>query len=144
MTEELHPVVTLLLARMESHPEEFEDASPGAETLSSADRWWKPLDRILDWGSEAEKAAIREGLRKVKLNAAHEMAMDELCNGDERRRKHQEDLEYERTMMQQHQLRAQQQSLQALGLGVSVPSRHPTMNDMEDNGIMNALRKAFK
>ena len=40
-------------------------------------------------------------MRKVKLQQAHELMMDELCNGEERRRKQREEDEYERTMMAQ-------------------------------------------
>lgn len=110
--EELHDVVKLLLARMESHPEEFEDMSSSEAALSSCERWWRPIDRIMSWGTEAEQAAIKEGLRKVKLNAAHEAALDELLNGDERRRKRAEE-EANYTMMQQTALHQQTAMSQA-------------------------------
>lgn len=90
MAEELHDVVKLLLARMESHPEEF------VADLSEADsreyRWWQVIREVRESGTREEKDAIQAGLRKIKLQRAHEIMMDELCNGDERRRKEQENI----------------------------------------------------
>ena len=85
-SEELHPVVELLLARMKSHPEEF---------ANGASRWGWMINDIMDNGSDEERAALKAGLRPIRLQEVHEVVLDELCNGEERRRKEQE--EYERT-----------------------------------------------
>lgn len=90
--KELHPVVELLLARMKSHPEEFETAT---------NRWDWVLHRVQDNGSEAELEALNDGLRLIRLSEAHDWMLDELCNGEERRRKEEEDRAYERKMMAQ-------------------------------------------
>ena len=107
---EMHDVVNLLLKRMESHPEEFESALGESENLTDAqDRWWRVLDRVLEHGTEEEKAAIRAALREIKLDAAHRIMMDELLNGDERRRRMQEEeTTYERNLLLRQSLAAQQ------------------------------------
>lgn len=99
MSEELHPVVELLLARMKSHPEEFTDEYLFSE-LSPVDhygngRWEAVLRAVCKNGNEAELEAINEALRPIRLNQAHEYMMDELCNGEERRRKQREAKEAE-------------------------------------------------
>ena len=100
MADNFHDVVKLLLARMDSHPEEFTaDLSPED---SRQDRWWQVIRYVSDYGTEEEQKAIQAGLRKVKLQRAHEIMMDELCNGDERRRKEQEEQEYEKRIIAQH------------------------------------------
>jgi hypothetical protein len=101
MADDLHEVVKLLLARMESHPDEFASDLSVSVGESRADRWWQAIRLVNDCGTKKEKDAINQGIRKIKLQRAHEMMMDELLNGDERRRKEEEEQEYERTMMQQ-------------------------------------------
>lgn len=102
MADEVHEVVTLLLARMESNPEEFKVAD-----VPFHDRWYDHVNAIQAFGSEADKAAIAAGLRKIRLAETHERVMDELLNGEDRRRKEAEDREYERHLahaaMQQQQ-----------------------------------------
>ena len=90
MAEELHDVVKLLLARMESNPDEFV-ADLAAED-SREHRWWQVIREVRESGTKEEKDAIQAGLRKIKLQRAHEIMMDELCNGDERRRKEQQNI----------------------------------------------------
>jgi hypothetical protein len=80
MSEGLHPVVDLMLARMKSNPEEFADRYGG--------RWSDILVQITNCGSDAEIEAIREGTRSIILDKAHAQAMDELLNGEERRSGH--------------------------------------------------------
>jgi hypothetical protein len=77
--ETLHPVVQLLLKRMESHPEEFQYSTGG--------RWQYALDMIEDHGAEGEKAALQSAIKIIRLEEAHVWALNELCNGDERRGK---------------------------------------------------------
>lgn len=78
---DIHPVVTLLLRRMESHPDEFKEA----EVYNC--RWAKTINAIRMSGNKAEVAVMEAGLRKIQLEQAYIDALDELCNGDERRQK---------------------------------------------------------
>ena len=97
MEDDMHEVVRLLLARMESHPEEFGDPSPKISTGAiPSDRWWKAVSLVNEYGAEEEKAAVRAQMRKIKLNSAHGWMMDELLNGDERRRQEIEKAERDR------------------------------------------------
>ena len=82
---EMHEVVTLLLARMESNPEEFH--KDHSEPLGSLDgrRWQRVIETIVMYGAEEEKQAIKHAMRKIQLAKAHEDMMDELFNGPERR-----------------------------------------------------------
>jgi hypothetical protein len=104
--KEFHPVVTLLLKRIESHPEEFG---------RGAHRWDWIIERVQNYGSKEEDEAIDAALRPIRLQEVHEDMMDELCNGDDRRRKEEEEREYEKQLMQQvqQQRMAQQQGLTA-------------------------------
>jgi len=102
---EPHEVVKLLIKRMDSHPEEFK---------KDADRWDRVLVEVLEHADEAEIAAIHASVRNIRLGEAHEDMMDELCNGDERRRKAEEEAEYERGLMMkntQKQLAAHQNAV---------------------------------
>lgn len=76
MANDMHEVVTLLLARMESHPEEF------ARGMS---RWGWMLEGVLTHCSEEERAVLKAALRSIHLGQLHEDVMDELLNGPERR-----------------------------------------------------------
>jgi hypothetical protein len=93
MSDEPHDVVKLLIARMESHPEEFRVADAPFH-----DRWYDHVNSIQAFGNEADKAAMAAGLRKIRLAETHERVMDELLNGEDRRRKVEEDREYERNL----------------------------------------------
>jgi hypothetical protein len=98
---ELHPLVQLMLARIESHPQEFEYISQ---------RWTAALDATETYAKEEERKLIREAIAKVRLDEAHREAMDELLNGDEQRRKVEEEAEYEKRLIaQQRQKLAMQQ-----------------------------------
>jgi hypothetical protein len=107
---EPHEVVTLLLKRMKSHPEEFK-----RHEGTYKDRWYDHVNTINSYGNEADKAAMAEGLREIWLGEVHELVMDELLNGDERRRKAEEEAEYERGLMMTQGRLAQQQQLQLQG-----------------------------
>ena len=131
MEDNTHEVVKLLLARMKSHPEEF---------AAGANRWGWMVNDVLDHCSKEEAEAIKEGLRPIRLQEIHEHVMDELCNGDERRRKAQQEDEYQRQMVMQ-QYAAQQsnalagqyaqaqnlQSMQSMGIGNIAPSQKLTL-----------------
>jgi hypothetical protein len=107
--DEPHAVVRLLLKRMESHPEEFRAADEPFH-----DRWYDHVNSIQAFGSEADKAAIAEGLREIRLAEVHERVMDELVNGPERRRKEEEEREYERNLSKSLLLTKQQAMQQQL------------------------------
>ena len=104
MVDEPHEVVKLLLKRMESHPEEFK---------RHADRWDRVLSEVLEHGNEADTAAINAAMRDIRLSEAHEDMMEELCNGEERRRKEAEEQEYERNLKKSLMLTQQQMMQQA-------------------------------
>jgi hypothetical protein len=88
-----HDVVKLLLARMESHPEEFKFRRGGYH-----ERWYEYINSINEYGNKADKFAINEKMRNIRLAEVHEQVMDELLNGPERRRMEEEESEYEKNM----------------------------------------------
>jgi hypothetical protein len=96
MADEPHDVVKLLVARMESHPEEFKSDMNG--------RWAQWLDQLLPFVTEAERVLLREPM----MQDIHEEVLDELLNGPERRRQREEEAKYEQQMLVQ-QARIQQQ-----------------------------------
>ena len=108
MEDEPHEVVKLLLARMESHPEEFRLKDP-----SYHDRWYNHMSAINTYGNEADKAALAAKVRDIRMGVIHEEVMEELLNGEERRRKVFEEQEYERNLsksllLTKHQIQQQQ------------------------------------
>jgi hypothetical protein len=92
--DEPHDAVKLLLARMESHPEEFRFKESGYH-----DRWYNHISSINSYGNEADKAALAEKTRDIRMAEVHEQIMEELCNGPENRRKEEEEAEYERKLV---------------------------------------------
>ena len=157
MVDEPHDVVKLLLARMESHPEEFR-IGDGVFHL----RWSHQIDMIHDHGREADKAALNAKLRDIIMDEVHEQVMDELLNGPDKRRKEAEENDYERNLarslrhMQQSQYAQANQLLnQAYGqLGqaydvdcdrqlVGVGTQSPTTKLDVAPGILNSIRKGF-
>ena len=128
MADKLHDVVKLLLARMDSHPEEFE---------RGMSRWAWMVEGVMTNCSEEERAALHAGLRPIRLKQLHEDVMDELLNGEERRRKEQDDLDYELGILN----KARNQR----NMGASLRSAlHPTSTDMENTGLVATLRKGLK
>jgi hypothetical protein len=105
MEDEPHEVVKLLLARMESHPEEFRLKDP-----SYHDRWYNHMSAINTYGNEADKAALAAKVRDIRMGVIHEEVMEELLNGEDRRRKEEEEREYERQMLRQSGLVQQQKA----------------------------------
>jgi len=147
MEDDFHDVVNLLLKRMESHPEEFEVSSVEERgVVSDHDRWWRVMDKVLDHGTDEEKAAVRAGLREIKLNAAHKIMMDELLNGDERRAKRQEEeAEYERNLLLKQSLAHQQVLQQQMQHQYTQMQQtyEKTYGTLSGNGIVNTLKKGF-
>jgi hypothetical protein len=93
MEDEPHDAVKLLLARMDSHPEEFRLKDP-----SYHDRWYNHMSAINTYGNEADKAALAAKIRDIRMGVIHEQVMEELCNGPENRRREEEEQEYERKL----------------------------------------------
>lgn len=82
---ELAEVVKLLLARMDSHPEEFQigyNTQTNTPQISST-RWGHVLYRIHPFLNETEKALFIERARAIVMNEEHAAALDELLNGPE-------------------------------------------------------------
>jgi len=100
---ELHPVITLLIKRMDSHPEEF----VGLKAV----RWTNFISKINTAATGENLAAVAEAYSNLRLNAIHEQVLDELLNGEERRAKEREQqttLARNRTPNLNHILPAQQ------------------------------------
>lgn len=93
--DEPHDVVKLLLARMESHPEEFR---VGGKPYS--DRWDEHVSGIQAFGNAVDTAALDAKLRDIRLGEIHERVMDELLNGPDKRRREEEEDIYEKHLAQ--------------------------------------------
>jgi hypothetical protein len=109
MEDKVHPLVTLLVARAKSHPDEFKEER---DTLGGAERWWRAVDTISRNGTDADKAVMASTVGRIAMDKAHEWALDELLNGDERReaiRREKEEMEkrYAAQQTQQAQLYGQ-------------------------------------
>ena len=91
MADNIHPVVKLLAARMESHPEEF--------GLRSTGRWDMFLTELQPLLTDAEKLL----LRPVLIDELHRQVMDELFNGEDRRRQLEAQREKEQIALKQAQ-----------------------------------------
>lgn len=165
MTEEedtIHPVVRLLVARMESHPEEFYFDSywsgPHPQTMPAEDRWHTIMENVRGWASPEE---IRL-LNKPFLDAAHRAALDELLNGPERRAQERREREEEHRRWQQQMLSQRQAPGALSGLGnyqqyqnaleqnalarsyyepISDTVRVPGGGVTSDEGIVDAMKK---
>ena len=121
MTNNIHPVVELLAARMESHPEEFE------EGLSH--RWGVWMSRLAPFVTEAERVLLRGPV----MQDIHEEVLDELMNGPERRAEEQRkrDEEVQRHIAQQQA--AQQHQLQRYQNAVGQRGVYDVDRDMYRN-----------
>lgn len=155
--EELHPVVQLLLARMESHPEEFRDQYLMSELspINGDERWDRALLAIKDNGSEQDLEAINKVLGAIRMNQIHEWVMDELCNGEERRRKQREEIDTYRNLQQAQQVKQSQLYQQAqLNQSQAKQSQlHQTQlhqvllkqqNALANNGLVNTIKKGLR
>ena len=67
--EEFRPVVQLLLARMESSPEEF------GPTHAKYRDWSALYDDVDSWATEAEKAALYKAAGDIRMGELHSRAM---------------------------------------------------------------------
>ena len=109
MTEDdnIHPVVKLLAARMESHPDEFWYPETHAElrTGIGTGRWDFALREVRIWANPEELKLLSQG----PLDALHRTALDELLNGPERRAEEERLREEERKHFAAQALKAQSQ-----------------------------------
>lgn len=105
MSDNIHPVVELLAARMESHPEEFGEDGSG--------RWAEWLDQLIPFVTEEERVM----LRKPMVQTIHEDVLDELLNGPERRAEEMRKREEDAQRYRQHQQAMQQGAAQQSALG---------------------------
>jgi hypothetical protein len=113
---ELHPAVELLLARMESHPEEFATKEKVYATNSRLSKMISLYGDILNRASEKEVALLRAAMDKIQLDLLHNDLMDELLNGEDRR-KAEEKAEHERNMLiQKASMQQYASNAQAVGL----------------------------
>jgi hypothetical protein len=81
MEDNIHPAVKLLLARMETNPDEF--CNLLADDYPSESRWRRVIDLIVSYGREEEKNLICDKLSVIVMNDAHEEIMRKLLNGEE-------------------------------------------------------------
>ena len=111
MADEMHPVVELLIARMESHPEEFMDDYLMSEVRPAAgsSRWFRVIHAIREHGSKRDVETLNAALSKIHMQQIHEWTMDELLNGEDRRR---EEEEIKKQLWQQQQQQLYQQAYQ--------------------------------
>jgi len=138
MAGEPHDVVKLLVARMESHPEEFRIG----EGIFHQ-RWSHHIDIIQDHGSEADKAAITVKLRGILMDELHGEVLDELLNGPERRRTEREEYEYERNLSKSLTLTKQAYDYD-LDKMVGVGTKSPSTKLDVSSGVLNSIRKVLK
>ena len=87
-TMEIHPVVALILARMESHPKEFYKFDPARLNAANTNpnQMGLRINQFLEstkslWNRE-EKRLYNLALRKVRMGEAHERLMAILLTGD--------------------------------------------------------------
>lgn len=72
MSEVFHPAVQLMLARMDTHPEEFRPRGY---------RWEEHLDAMLEASSPEERAALTTKLNRFRMDTLHEEVMADLLEG---------------------------------------------------------------
>jgi ribosomal protein L17 len=104
---ELHPAVELLLARMESHPEEFVTNEKVYTTNSRIVKMTSLYEDILSRASEREAVLLRAAMNKIQLDLLHNDLMDELFNGEDRRKAEEKAKRYNAELIQKH-IRARQ------------------------------------
>lgn len=78
----MHPAIELLLARLESNPEEFIDTHPLEY------RWGQILELVKQSADEEELKVLTTKLKSVKMDLLHKAIMQELCAPE------QQELEY--------------------------------------------------
>jgi len=145
MSEEdtVHPVVELLAARMESHPEEFRIYNNS--TLAIGGRWETWISQIRPFMNEAEHRLLFNKSKEAFLQRVHEEVLDELLNGEarraEERRQRKEAEERMMAQVQQSALQpgqfAQVQSLGALQSAGAIRLGSETI----DEGMLKQIKR---
>ena len=153
MTDEVHPLVTLLVARAKSHPEEFRGGKPN--TISPTNRWWFAVDTIRRNGTAGDKALLANTIGRGLMDEAHEWALDELMNGEQRRAeehraKEEEEKRYLAVRQAQSLQQMQAQSLQSLqnayaqpGLWGAIPVPPTLSADLKAQNLYEQLKNAM-
>ena len=77
MAEDAHPVITLLISRMKSHPEEFRK---GARLHT---RWTHVIDQLRDVCPYEQMKELEAVLADIHMDELHERVMNMLLNGDQ-------------------------------------------------------------
>jgi len=133
MADNIHEVVKLLAARMESHPEEFPISSRGQ--LPIGGRWETWIAQMGWYLNEAERELIFGKVKEAIFQRIHEEVLDELLNGEQRRaeEKAAHDAEVQRLLgraQAQAQINAQRGYANqagayqnAIGPGTAIPSQ---------------------
>ena len=149
--EELHPMVRQLLARIESHPEEFRGFVEPSATLGRSSRWDDAIYAVKNHGSKADKDALNAKLDTMSMEAAYERMLDELLNGDERRREEQDDIQNKLMQAAQHAQVYQQNLnsaihnpyLNGLQNQSTYTSAFQGQNTVEPMGLVATLKKGL-
>ena len=84
MEDEIHPVIRLLAARKESHPEEFSITMRDGWSVPQYDetcRWNRELDTLGWYMTEAEKALMYPDRRELVFNKIMGVVMHKLLEG---------------------------------------------------------------
>ncbi len=134
MADNVHEVVKLLAARMESHPEEFPVNLSGLPPTRG--RWETWIAQMGWYLNEAERELIYGKAKEAIFQRIHEEVLDELLNGEQRRaeEKAAHDAEVQRLLGQakprSHTVYANQAGAyqNALGIGSQAPSRQLVIN----------------
>ncbi len=97
--EGMHPLVELIVTRIRTHPDEFvdRDRTDSYAELGVADRsrWFTIIYEFSQIATEEEKAAVNAALHGPQMDLLREEFLDELLNGEERRRQEREKREAE-------------------------------------------------
>ena len=143
--EENHPLVDLMLRRMQSHPEEFEDKHT---------RWDEALSAIDEYATSEQKARVSRALGDIMLDEAHRDALDELLNGEQRRAEIRAEQAAKDAALQQAMQQAKQQMAQQLqGMSTTwtaydeIANIQPTSlklgGETLDEGMIKRMKKAL-
>lgn len=147
--DNVHPVVRLLVARMESHPEEFYFDEHWSEIRRAnslqVDRWYTIMENVRGWASPEEIKL----LNKPFLDAAHRAALDELMNGPERRAEEERIRQEEHKRWVKHTAAAQQMAGVVSNAGSPSPYNNQLQNayqhqlQKENQGLVATAKRAL-
>lgn len=77
MGEDVHPVITLLICRMRSHPEEFRKG------YKVQTRWSPVIDQLRDVCPYEQMKELEAVLAGIHMDELHERVMNMMLNGDQ-------------------------------------------------------------